>query len=184
MGLCLVLSNIAAVPAKAVTLLYDFKAASPGGGDFTFEVDSQPVTYSVTGDEEPPSPRGYTFLVWVANATYGGSHYYYGDSLERLGVVFLTANVGGGLSSVIGGGRGPLLFSGSPDKPTLLTGNFAIGQNGSEGRLTVRELTSPVPETTTWAMMILGFFGVGFALRRGGRSRKAYGGIIGHSPQV
>jgi hypothetical protein len=27
-------------------------------------------------------------------------------------------------------------------------------------------LTSPVPETSTWAMMILGFFGVGFMAYR------------------
>lgn len=56
---------------------------------------------------------------------------------------------------------------------------------GNFGLISALAYVAPVaavPETSTWAMMILGFLAVGFALRRGARPRKACGGIIGYSP--
>jgi PEP-CTERM motif len=44
--------------------------------------------------------------------------------------------------------------------------NFVTGGNGS--------LTSPVPEPSTWAMMILGFCGVGFLAYRRNRARPSF----------
>lgn len=58
---------------------------------------------------------------------------------------------------------GPQLFSGSTAAPTLLTGIFSLS-NGPDisDTLTV----TAIPEPSTWAMMILGFVGVGFMAYR------------------
>lgn len=58
---------------------------------------------------------------------------------------------------------GDQLFLGSTAAPTLLTGTFNLS-NGSDMSdvLTV----TAIPEPSTWAMMILGFVGVGFMAYR------------------
>jgi len=58
---------------------------------------------------------------------------------------------------------GPQLFSGSTAAPTLLTGTFSLSDGPDiNDVLTV----TAIPEPSTWAMLILGFFGVGFMARR------------------
>ena len=48
------------------------------------------------------------------------------------------------------------------------------GENMNDGFVTI-SLESTVPEPSTWAMMLLGFAGVGFAgYRRARRSRAAF----------
>jgi hypothetical protein len=45
--------------------------------------------------------------------------------------------------------------------------NFELNPNGPVSPLTItREIVAPVPEPSTWAMMILGFFGIGFMAYR------------------
>ena len=63
---------------------------------------------------------------------------------------------------------GPQLFSGSYDAPTLLTGTFELaGFRNPEllYSLEVREVTSPVPEPSTWLLLIVGFGLLGMKLR-------------------
>jgi hypothetical protein len=68
----------------------------------------------------------------------------------------------------------PAVYS-SPQETVAITGNFAVsGQQNflldyvaGNGSPSVLELAvAPVPEASTWAMMILGFFGVGFLAYR------------------
>lgn len=51
-------------------------------------------------------------------------------------------------------------------------GDFNGGYSAG-GRLSITNLSAPVPEPSTWAMMLLGFFGLGVALRAQSRSRGA-----------
>lgn len=63
----------------------------------------------------------------------------------------------------------PTLFTGSPGNPTFLTDSFAvINPFFGNGNLTNSPVAvaGAVPEPATWAMMLMGFGGIGFALRR------------------
>jgi hypothetical protein len=59
-------------------------------------------------------------------------------------------------------------FTGSLSDPTFVPGTY-LGANGES--LTITDLTAAVPEPSTWAMMILGFCGLGlmaYRKKRGG----------------
>ena len=60
-------------------------------------------------------------------------------------------------------------FTGATDNPTGFTlGTFGLNADDeSRYSLTITsDATPPVPEAATWAMMLLGFSGMGYALRR------------------
>jgi hypothetical protein len=66
---------------------------------------------------------------------------------------------------------GPQLFTGSIGAPTFKTGTFTLTQFSGTGRYTLTitnlDATVPtVPEPSSWALMVAGFAGVGFAARR------------------
>jgi hypothetical protein len=54
-------------------------------------------------------------------------------------------------------------FIGSLADPTFVPGTY-LGANGD--KLTITDITAAVPEPSTWAMMILGFVGLGFMAYR------------------
>ena len=54
-------------------------------------------------------------------------------------------------------------FTGSLSDPTFVPGTYS-GANGES--LTITDITAAVPEASTWAMMILGFLGLGFMAYR------------------
>jgi PEP-CTERM motif len=54
-------------------------------------------------------------------------------------------------------------FTGSLSDPTFVPGTYS-GANGES--LTITDVTAAVPEPSTWAMMILGFCGLGFMAYR------------------
>jgi hypothetical protein len=54
-------------------------------------------------------------------------------------------------------------FTGSLSDPTFVPGTY-FGTNGES--LTITDMTAAVPEPSTWAMMILGFCGLGFMAYR------------------
>jgi hypothetical protein len=58
-------------------------------------------------------------------------------------------------------------FKGSLSDPTFLPGSY-YGANGDS--LTITDISAAVPEASTWAMMILGFCGVGFMAYRRNQS--------------
>ena len=64
---------------------------------------------------------------------------------------------------------GPTLFSGAPGNPTFNLGTFNLFSiaNGNSTLTISRAVTvAAVPEPATWAMMLLGFGGIGVAMRR------------------
>jgi hypothetical protein len=62
---------------------------------------------------------------------------------------------------------GDILYSGLESAPTFNTGKFDISDGEFDYTLTI----GAVPEPSTWALMLLGFAGLGFAGYR--RSAKA-----------
>jgi hypothetical protein len=141
-------------PAAASTYVFDIT------GDFTahFTLDSNPAVNSFPGVDN-------TF--WITNVA--------GISKD---VYFYTASIGGGLgfkntnnSTFTFVTDGPQLFTGLNTAPTFSLGTFALTQFGGPARysLTISDpnaVTGAVPEPATWAMMLLGFGGIGFAMRR------------------
>jgi hypothetical protein len=68
-------------------------------------------------------------------------------------------------------GNGSDLFTGNPADPVFTLGSFNLSNPffGQNNVLTISAVAA-VPEPSTWAMMILGFAGVGFlAYRRNGK---------------
>jgi hypothetical protein len=101
-----------------------------------------------------------------------------GDSFEVAGYTFYRP--GGGFTDTSGDTLfGPLLYDGSESNPTFLRGDFeladAVSIPGSiPEKLTISAIQehSPVPvvpELSTWAMMLVGFAGLGFARYRRGK---------------
>jgi len=67
-------------------------------------------------------------------------------------------------------GNGPDLFTGDPADPVFTLGSFNLG-NPFFGQRDVLTISAAVPEPSTWAMMLLGFAGLGVAAYR--RTSKA-----------
>ncbi len=67
--------------------------------------------------------------------------------------------------------NGPQAYSGDESAPAFLTGVYD-GLNlgtGAAAIVTISSGASPVPEISTWAMMLLGFAGLAFAGYRASR---------------
>jgi len=62
----------------------------------------------------------------------------------------------------------PEVYTGPPRSPTMLPGNFRLSEfGGPTGGFSLRVTEiSPVPETTTWIMIVAGFGLVGMQIRR------------------
>ena len=131
-----------------------------GGGAFddqiTFQLVGGPqflTVGSVTNNFAGPSSQifGFTGSVFQQVGAVGG-----GDDIRVIGPIAATANCGAncqgfGGSAVLNAGNYYLDFTG-----------IGGGTAGYGGTLSV----AAVPEPSTWAMMILGFFGVGFMAYR------------------
>ena len=65
-------------------------------------------------------------------------------------------------------GNGPDLFTGNPAHPVFTIGSFNLNNPffGQRDVLTISAAIAAVPEPSTWAMMILGFCGLGFMAYR------------------
>ena len=115
---------------------------SAGSFNFSFDQVLDPAgTWNAVGGSSP--------YLWFANsAFYAGSTYFW------MGVKYDTnTNDGSYLIGLWGN-------SGNPHQSEISVINVNNWQ-GITGRMT-REIAPAVPEPSTWAMMILGFAGVGF----------------------
>lgn len=166
-----------------------------GSADYTFTFDldtSRSPSFQVPNSVTRFSPTPITFTrpgstepITTANVFNGA------------GPSFFTAFNQGGISLLRlpeGGERqvrffGPQLFTGPTTAPEFLTGSFRLTReprnnpNVPDTRdfnytVTISAVAAAVPEPATWAMLVLGFGAIGFALRRreqGVRVRYAWG---------
>ena len=63
---------------------------------------------------------------------------------------------------------GPQLFTGDPSSPTFTLGTFSLQEFEGRGQYSLRvtNVADAVPEPATWAMIVVGFGAIGFAMRR------------------
>ena len=166
--LLVVTAGIAALAApasaEAAILLFDFDAND--GRDFSFRLDDSrtPDTTSgfgsnslITYRDVPGTYIDPDGLSSTANISFGTGFF----STLQVGAVFYSPNTF----------RGPALFDGSRTNPQFNLGTFALTGsvlNPTNGTLSV----SVIPEPATWAMLLLGFFGIGAAIRSKAKLRQ------------
>jgi hypothetical protein len=168
---CLALTAIA-VPARADTLTFDWTLAgpatslggfgTPGSGSGTFTVTTGAKGDNITAMTGELGGNAVTLL---PSRTGGGDNLLFpiGTSFKGgVSVVDLDTN-GISVSTTLGDYH--IFGDGSPFSIGTVSGNdiFETGPGGfGVGTLAV----SAVPEPSTWAMMILGFCGIGFMAYR------------------
>jgi hypothetical protein len=158
--------SLATVGAKADTFQFvavdDFGS---GTNTVTFDLSSTPAAADV-------SSTG--FAVKDVTVILNGKTFSNADT-----VLFKTATGNtefvGDTDSLFSNTLGNILntgavFTGTTSDPTFVTGSF--GTPGDS--LTITDLTAAVPEPSTWAMMILGFCGLGFMAYRRKQSGSSF----------
>lgn len=143
---------------------------------FTQGVISAPSTqfyfdYTLTPPSTLFSP-GSSFEITTNVCDYDTQIGYY-CGLDTL--TFYSELAGGGFSRLHGYlvGQGEpgryfssAMYTGDEQAPVFLPGSYAVSTGAGEGTFTISRATSAVPETGTWAMMVVGFGGVGVAIRK------------------
>lgn len=145
------LATLVPTQAQAAQLLFTLT----GDANASFTLDQNPTPDTVFPDE-------FRF------DTVAGTHE--GTAVDFFYVFFFTDNAAGGLAfeSVLGPvlTAGPQLFTGTTTNPTFLTGSFSlVNYDTGQGNYTLT-ISNAIPEPATWAMMLIGFGAVGFAMRR------------------
>jgi hypothetical protein len=167
----------AAVPAQAATVVYVTDDGVNGDGIIEFAPSSGGVTggfsFKVEADNEGPGfVATYQFDNTFFNPAAGSATLIFDVSAAGADLVFTGATLAGGAGNlVINNAGNPLSTVYVFNAPIPLgmntltfTGNLANGASSSTASGTLS--LAPVPEPTTWALMILGFGAVGSAMRR------------------
>lgn len=146
-------------PADAATLIFDLS----GGRNAIFQLDSNPT---------PASSQSFSFgsqaVFSAVPGTVNGMNATFGTISFGTGVFADLSITAPGLGFTQFSGGGPL-FTGPASAPIFSPGTFQLTNNffpDQNSTLTISQLASAVPEPTTWAMMLIGFGAVGFAMRR------------------
>ena len=146
--------------ASAELLLFSF---NDGESNFSFKLDRNPTVNAVDDDQ--------FFISSVPNTSAANPFdvYFFTTFLDggitfALGDVVLSDNLGYfNFTSV-------QLFTGPTSSPSFVTGSYdLVGfdiPGGSVPSATLLISVAAVPEASTWAMMILGFSGVGLIMYR------------------
>lgn len=111
---------------------------------------------------------GMGFIVGDVSGTFGGV------ALPKADIIFWTDIFNGGFHisnnfKDLVGTNGPQLFTGSATAPVFKLGTFDLiewTQGPGRYTLTIKDLSAPVPEPETYAMLLAGMGIVGFAARR------------------
>ena len=165
-----------AAPSHAATLLFDFAG---GARSFSFTLDSTrapDAARSVFGSNQITFNNVSGMFNGVQSSSTTATSISFGTGI--LAPISLSAPGFG-----FGNFSGPNLFNGSLTDPMFNLGTFRLGQVNTGagtggGNLTISQVNSAVPEPSTWAMLLLGFAGIGFSMRKL-RSRKGTGTALG-----
>lgn len=152
----LLCSAVAATPAAAATLFYNFIPVASNLQSFSFELDSSPT---------PIEASDGFFSVRPANFVVNGM-----SNPSNL-TEFYDVTRGGGLFPVdFSDLYGAQLYTGMISTPTMLTGNFILNAGSIDGpiggTLSVTPVMGAIPEPATWALMLIGFGAIGGMMRR------------------
>ena len=151
-----VVANLGINPTSATGHFSNAPAVGPFDDQYTFQLIGSPQFFTIASATNVfPDPRdflvGFTGSVFQQVGAVGG-----GDDILVLGPQPATANCGvqcqgfGG-SAVLNAGLYYLDIEG-----------INIGTGGYGGDIATVPIAAAVPEASTWAMMLLGFLGVGF----------------------
>lgn len=158
------------------SLSFDSTALSFIGNGSNEEIYAGPVTFSATVGSNSYSATSVTHF-YLSNANFLPSQYFEADALPP--AILAGNSVTMGLDS---SSSTPSLFGSSADPGSFfshsIAGEFFLQENlRDNSSILVFDVTtnvSAVPEPSTWAMMVLGFLGVGFmAYRKKGALRLA-----------
>ncbi|UAJ12306.1 PEPxxWA-CTERM sorting domain-containing protein [Polymorphobacter megasporae] len=155
------------VSAGAVPLAFDLSGPS---GTAIFQLDSKPTPdffSTFLGSDQ----FGFRDVVGIYGGTRGtASTISFGNGL--FSILSVTApNLG--FTQFIA----PTLFTGSPSAPVFATGSFTlINPFFGNANLSISQAQGTVPEPAAWGLMIVGFSGIGMALRsrRGSHAVRTY----------
>lgn len=148
-----------AVPAAAVRFTQGVISAPSTQFYFDYTLDPTPSLFKT----------GSSFDISTDVCDYNTAT---GFECSKDTLTFYSDAAGGGFSRLHGylatetdAGRylGSQMYGGAEDAPRFIPGGYVVSTNAGEGFFTVG---SAVPETKTWAMLLLGFGVVGTSLRR------------------
>jgi PEP-CTERM motif len=146
-----VVAALSVTSACAEILRFSFTGDSGDFATWTQPSDPTPVGFQdqfyteVEVANGASSGGGFTIVEFDSNAIVDGGFF-----IDQAGLF----------------GAGPTLYSGPESAPIFHTGRFLV----NTGSVTV---TAAVPEPSTWAMMLIGFAGLGYASRRALRKSAA-----------
>lgn len=143
------------VPANAAVYMFDLTGGKTAS--FTIDTATPPTTTSSSfiGDQISYNALTGTFGGTTQTAMVG-----FGTNLAA------QLNISG---TTLGFTQyaGPNLFSLVNGSPVFNLGSFNLSSiTSGPATITIRAVGGAVPEPATWAMMLLGFGGIGFAMRR------------------
>ena len=143
---------LASAPVSAAELLFEYDSGD--GAEITFVIDQEPTPFDF---------GVYSFDIQNVSII--------GDLAGDFTIVFFTDFGLGGFSIPdVQEFVSDQLFSGSTSDPTFLTGtfcsSFSVDCNGPSLTISEVSVNAAVPEPATWAMLLLGMFGIAAAMRR------------------
>ena len=149
------LLGLSALPAEAA--IFDFVLS--GSRQASFEISSLTV------------PTSSSSSIFGSQVSYSNIAGIFGNVAETgtigfgTGPIFADLNIGAtglGFTQF----AGPDLFTGDPAHPVFKTGTFVLPSIVSGTSTLVISQVAAVPEPSTWAMLILGFCGIGVVAYR------------------
>ena len=151
--------------ASAQTFLYSYSGTD---GSFSFTDSSTPTPIFSTNNSFGLNENGT-----VNNANNQSFEINFDDAMQGGGFDFF------GQGLVISE-FGQQLYAGSTSKPIFMPGDAFLRSDLTEGggTFSVSAIASGVPEPSTWAMMLLGFGGLGFLAYRKARTGDAGAAMI------
>jgi hypothetical protein len=168
-----ILAAVSASPASAT--LYNFVLT--GSQQATFQIEStKPSSFTLAPTPTPPGTQQPVDFGQVTfnnvSGSFGGSPGIASSIGFGEGVISSFQISGSSLGFTQFGG--PALYTGPTSSPMFDIGSFTLTNPffNLHDTLTISQVAA-VPEPSTWAMMILGFFGIGFMAYRRNQSGPA-----------